>query len=198
MPPVTARGRTSPMLPWSGPGFYRLASIVCWVSSASAAKLNLGRDARQLQDGTVESEVTAGSVEILTDDGRSGCCRTGGGEEQHYQDVAAADSLTQCEADCAARGLCLGYEWCETRPPGVLWSMSIAPRPPACGRRTVLHLPGPFAQLHLLSRPGRVVALPLSKHVLTSRIHCMCWRCMPSPCRVPNNRHRQARVGCHL
>ena len=130
MTPVTARGRTSPMLPWSArPWFYMLASIVCWVSSASAAKLNLGRDARQLQDGAVESEVTAGFVEILTDDGRPGCCRTGGGEEQHYQNVAAADSLTQCEADCAARGLCLGYEWCETRPPGVLWSMSIAPRP---------------------------------------------------------------------
>ena len=116
MTPVTARGRTSPMLPW----FYMLASIVCWVSSAPASNKIPGRDARQLQDGTVESEVAAGFVEILTDDGRPGCCRTGGGEEQHYQNVAAADSLTQCEADCAARGLCLGYEWCGTRPPGVL------------------------------------------------------------------------------
>ena len=116
MTPVTARGRTSPMLPW----FYMLASIVCWVSSAPASNKIAGRDARQLQDGTVESEVAAGFVEILTDDGRPGCCRTGGGEEQHYQNVAAADSLTRCEADCAARGRCLGYEWCGTRPPGVL------------------------------------------------------------------------------
>ena len=50
-------------------------------------------------------------VEKLTDGSLSGCCRTASGGHADSRVVRSINSQTACEADCAARRRCLGYEW---------------------------------------------------------------------------------------
>jgi len=50
-------------------------------------------------------------VEMLTGGGLSGCCRTASGGGGDNRVVRSIQSRTACEADCAARRGCRGYEW---------------------------------------------------------------------------------------
>ena len=50
-------------------------------------------------------------VEMLTGGGLSGCCRTASGGGGDTRVVRSINSRTACEADCAARRGCRGYEW---------------------------------------------------------------------------------------
>ena len=43
--------------------------------------------------------------------GQPGCCRAGGDGSVNYRIVGRVATRPECEADCAARRRCLGYEW---------------------------------------------------------------------------------------